>query len=246
MPQVAGLGRLEREFEKGDIQVAGVDEVGRGCLAGPVYAACVALDFVRLRQLDENTRSLVRDSKQLTAARRRHMVPIIEGICRDWKIGIATVAEIEQLGILQATFLAMRRALAECQATFDLLLVDGHLEISGYDAPQLPIIKGDSLCFSIAAASILAKEARDSYMHEQARHYPAYGFDAHVGYGTKQHLAMIGEHGICPLHRRNFAPIRSALGVHEEPAFVRAKPRVAGRKPRSGSTRTPGMDDPRA
>jgi ribonuclease HII len=209
-------GRLERLLLAEGLAVAGVDEVGRGCIAGPVYAACAALDFVRLKRLRSPVRALLRDSKQLSGAQRARMVPVIQELCRDWQVASAGVEEIATAGIVGATFAAMRRALALCGAPFDVLLVDGKLPIKGYAARQETVVKGDDLCYSIAAASILAKESRDAFMREQAMVFPEYGFEAHVGYGTKQHLAMIKRHGICRLHRRTFEPIRPYVTVMDE------------------------------
>jgi len=139
------------------------------------------------------------------------MLPIIQSISVDCHYAFASVEEIESLGIVQANFLAMRRAISQCRNLFDLLLVDGKQKVGGYRGDQLTIVKGDNLCFAIAAAAILAKEARDQYMRQESLRYPAYGFDTHVGYGTKHHHEMIDKNGICELHRRNFDPIRSML-----------------------------------
>lgn len=210
-------GRMEKELLAQGVRCAGVDEVGRGCLAGPVTAACVVLDVAKVAKLPYAERLLLKDSKQLTTVQRKYMLPRIREVSVACEIGFASVEEIERIGILQATFLAMRRAMNVCRESFDLLLVDGKLKVAGWDGEQRPLVKGDNLCWSIAAASILAKEARDDYMREQAKAYPGYGFDEHVGYGTKQHLARIKKQGICPLHRRNFDPIRPY-----DPSFVSA------------------------
>jgi ribonuclease HII len=209
-------GRIERELVREGRRLAGVDEVGRGCLAGPVVAGAVILDFKRVARLDKKLRSLLRDSKQLTHPQRARMVPVIHDVALDFAVAEASVDEIEKLGIVQANFLAMRRALQALRVGFDLLLIDGKMPLSGYDGEQRAIIKGDNLCYTIAAASILAKESRDDFMRQQATVFPAYGFDAHVGYSTRQHLAMIDAHGICTLHRRNFDPIRR---LTVEPTF---------------------------
>lgn len=188
---------------------AGVDEVGRGCLAGPVIAACVVLDYDRLSALDAKDRDLIRDSKTLSAKQRAEAVRLIGAISRDQSIGIADAREIESVGILKATFLAMNRAIAGLKKVAPgILLVDGNQSIQGQPIKQQTIVKGDSLCFSIAAASIIAKEHRDLFMQQQAETHPHWGFDRHVGYGTADHLSAIEQHGICELHRRNFAPIR--------------------------------------
>ena len=202
-------GRLERTFLQAGLSLAGVDEVGRGCLAGPVHAGCAMLDWVKFRRLPSKRRLLIRDSKQLTAKQRGELIPLLSDLCTVWHVASATAEEIDDLGIVAATFLAMRRAIAACNRPIDMLLIDGKWPVPNYDGPQQAVIKGDFLCYSIAAASILAKEVRDSYMHEQAGLFPAYGFESHVGYGTKRHLAMIERYGICPLHRTTFAPIKS-------------------------------------
>jgi ribonuclease HII len=204
-------GRLERQLLESGVRVAGVDEVGRGCLAGPVYAACAILDLGRVRKLKTPIRHLLRDSKQLSREQRAAMVPVIHGVAREWHVASAGVEEIETVGIVQATFLAMHRAIAQLGERFDLLLIDGRLPLKNYAGRQQAVVKGDDLCFSIAAASILAKEARDAFMREQAQTFPVYGFDAHVGYGTAHHVAMIQRHGTCRLHRRNFAPVKMRL-----------------------------------
>lgn len=202
-------GQIEKAHREAGRVMAGVDEVGRGCLAGPVAAGCAVLDFDGVAKLKARDRHLLRDSKLLSKAQRQHMVPIIKDIAIDWQVAWASVGEIERVGILQACFLAMRRALTACRVPFDLLLIDGKLPLAGHDGPQEAVVKGDNLCFSIAAAAILAKEARDDFMRAQAKVFPQYGFDEHVGYSTAHHLAMVRAHGICSLHRRNFEPIRT-------------------------------------
>lgn len=204
-------GRIERALRDEGKVCAGVDEVGRGCLAGPVAAGFAVLDLARVEKLKAADRRLLRDSKLLSPAQRQYMLPVIAKVAVDTQVGWASMREIEDIGILPACFLAMRRAIAACDAPFDVLLVDGKLKLRGYDREQQAIVKGDALCFSIAAASIVAKEARDTYMHEQARTYPVYGFDDHVGYGTRQHLDRLREHGPCSLHRHNFDPVRNLV-----------------------------------
>lgn len=192
--------------------VAGVDEVGKGCLAGPVYAGIAILDFAALSRLPPAQQELVRDSKTLSPRQRQQIINLMvsEGVASAYAVDSATVAEIERLGIQGATELAMLRAvknLEERAVDFDVLLIDGKLLLKGYPGLQEAIINGDALCATIAAASIFAKEARDQYMREQAEQYQGYGFERHVGYGTALHLASIASLGICPLHRRNFRPI---------------------------------------
>jgi ribonuclease HII len=211
--RVRSRGRVERDFAAQGVRVAGVDEVGKGCLAGPVFAAAAVLDHARLVKLSAKVRRQIRDSKLLTGAQRAAIIPVIREIAVDTRIASASVREIETLGIAPATHLAACRALKALAAPFDLLLVDGKWPIKGHAGPQQPIIKGDNLCHVIAAAAILAKEARDQFMREQAALHPQYGFELHVGYATQLHMDMIERHGISPLHRRNFAPIRARVNA---------------------------------
>jgi ribonuclease HII len=202
-------GSIERHWLAHGLVPAGVDEVGRGCLAGPVVTACVVLDYTKLECLDEKARSKIRDSKTLSAKQRDELLDLISDISLDSAIGVATAREIEDIGISGATFLAMNRAVAGLtKAVPDILLVDGNQSIKEQPIRQQTVVKGDSLCFAIAAASIIAKEHRDRYMREQAEIHPEWGFENHVGYGTAAHLTAINTHGICHLHRKNFAPIR--------------------------------------
>lgn len=212
MAKPSQKGAIERSWLGQGLHPAGVDEVGRGCIAGPVVAACVMLDYTRLDQLEDKTRSKIRDSKTLSAKQRAELVQIIELISIGKAIGVASEREIERHGILYATFLAMNRAIAALAPTQpDILLVDGNQKIANQACRQVAIIKGDSLCYSIAAASILAKEFRDQFMQSQIGTHPHWGFERHVGYGTADHIAAIHQHGICDLHRKNFAPIRDLI-----------------------------------
>lgn len=208
---ILSKGQLEDELTLKGIIAAGVDEVGRGCLAGPVVAACVVLNYNELAKLSKKIKANIRDSKTLSAKQRGEQITLIQSISIDHSVGYAAVHEIEDVGILNATFLAMNRAVAQIRCSIGMLLVDGHMPIRNQSLPQKPIIKGDSLCYTIAAASILAKEHRDQYMREQSEIYPEYGFASHVGYGTAAHLAAIKTAGICPMHRRTFAPVREML-----------------------------------
>ncbi|MBF0441169.1 MAG: ribonuclease HII [Oligoflexales bacterium] len=203
----SALGEFEKHLTIEGHSIIGVDEVGRGCLAGPVYAGCVSLNYEALHNLPERQRLLIKDSKKLTSRQRNLVLPIIFSIAIETEVAEASVFEIEQLGIVNATFLAMNRALSQCKNSYSILLVDGNKTLPGYGGHQESIIRGDSSCYSIAAASILAKESRDAYMKNIAYKYPGYGFEHHVGYGTKEHIETIKKQGICPLHRRNFAPI---------------------------------------
>ncbi len=207
-------GAMETELLNSYPHLAGVDEVGRGCLAGPVYAAAVILDYQAVKRLTAKQLSRLRDSKTLSRNQRQEMLPVIREISLSSAIAWAEVREIEQLGIVPATFMAMKRALEQLDRGVNFLLIDGRAPLPGFPGPQQAVIKGDNLCYCIAAASIIAKEARDSYMRQLGDTLPAYGFAQHVGYGTKLHLAAIHQHGPSTHHRRNFqlghttAPLR--------------------------------------
>ncbi|MCB1713971.1 MAG: ribonuclease HII [Candidatus Competibacteraceae bacterium] len=183
--------------------IAGIDEAGRGPLAGPVVAAAVILDPLR-------PISGLADSKKLSAAKREHLTAIIKGTARAWCIAEASVAEIDQLNILQATLLAMRRALTGLDCVPELALIDGNRLPRDLPCPARALVRGDALEPCISAASILAKTHRDALLRECDKIYPAYGFARHMGYGTPQHLAALAEHGPTPIHRQSFAPVRQA------------------------------------
>ena len=183
--------------------IAGVDEAGRGPLCGDVYAAAVILDPERpINGLD--------DSKKLSEKRRAILAIEIKEKALAWAIASSSVAEIDEINILQATLLAMRRAVAGLSIQPQLLRVDGNQDPKS-DVPAMTIIKGDSLFAEISAASILAKDARDQSMYEADQHYPQYGFGQHKGYGTKAHLAALAQYGVTPLHRTSFAPIKRLI-----------------------------------
>ncbi len=204
-------GDLEQNLLLQNKVIAGVDEVGRGCLAGPVYAAAAVLDFDKLFALKKNQLSLIRDSKSLSHKQRAISLSFLPDIALSYGIAHADTWEIEELGISKATFLAMHRALNQLKVPFDILLLDGKYPLPDFEKKQMCIIGGDASCFSIAAASIFAKEARDGIMRDIAKTFPNYGFEKHVGYATKMHLSAIKQHGICSLHRKNFEPIKSML-----------------------------------
>ncbi len=183
--------------------VCGVDEAGRGPLAGPVYAAAVILD--RARPIEG-----LRDSKQLTAARREALALEIRDRARAWAIASASVEEIDRLNILHASLLAMQRAVAQLAIAPTLVRVDGNRPPVLGCAVQA-IVGGDATVPAISAASILAKTARDEAMRALHLQFPAYGFDVHKGYATEAHLQSLQRHGACDAHRRSFAPVRIAL-----------------------------------
>ncbi len=204
-------GVIEKRFLAQKKKLVGIDEVGRGALAGPVYAGAVIIDFYKLYALATESRALVRDSKTLSRAQREKSLGFVKEIASSYATGRAEIDEIEGLGITKATFLAMQRALATLDESFDVLLIDGKYPLPDYSGEQLAIIGGDHSCFSIAAASILAKEARDEIMRFESDKFPGYGFDSHVGYATRHHLQAINDYGICSMHRKNFEPIKTLL-----------------------------------
>lgn len=191
------MWEIENSFYSDEIQViCGVDEAGRGPLAGPVCAAAVILP--KGLEIPGLT-----DSKKLTDKKRRELFPLIQEQAIAYGIGFATEQEIDEINILQATFLAMQRALDQLTVKPDLALIDGNRE-KDFGIPVKTVVKGDSLSANIAAASILAKVTRDNLMQEMAETYPQYGFEIHKGYGTKAHYAALREFGACPIHRMSF------------------------------------------
>ena len=176
--------------------ICGVDEAGRGPLAGPVCAAAVILPpHLEIPGLT--------DSKKLTDKKRRELFPIIKEQALAYGIGMASEQEIDEINIPQATFLAMQRALDQLNIKPDLALIDGNRE-KDFGIPVKTVVKGDSLSMNIAAASILAKVTRDDLMVKMAEEYPHYGFEIHKGYGTKAHYAALTAHGPSPIHRMTF------------------------------------------
>lgn len=183
--------------------IAGVDEAGRGPLAGPVYAAAVILNP------DKPIAGLA-DSKRLSPVKRERLYKIIQQDALSWAIATASVEEIDDINILQASLLAMRRAVEQLATQPDKILVDG-LHCPKVAMPACAIVKGDAKEPSISAASILAKVARDREMLLIHTKYPQYGFDAHKGYGTAVHMAALVSHGVSPVHRRSYAPVTKLL-----------------------------------
>ena len=200
--------RFEQEAWAGGFsQVAGVDEAGRGPLAGPVVAAAVVFEKEFLEAEADRSLAGLDDSKKLPATRREFFHALLAA-CPHARIGVASasVAEIDSLNILRATHLAMARAVAQLAPPPDLALVDG-LPVKGLPVPHRAIVGGDAASLSIAAASVMAKVTRDRLMTELAAEYPAYGFERHKGYGTAAHLDALRRHGPCPAHRMSFAPV---------------------------------------
>lgn len=197
----AEQARLEkmREYERQYASykaICGIDEAGRGPLAGPVVAGAVIL-------VPDCEILYLNDSKKLSQKRREELFTEIQEKAAAWSVGIVDAGEIDRINILQATYEAMRKAVAGLKKAPDLLLNDA-VVIPGVEAEQVKIIKGDAKSVSIAAASILAKVTRDRMMEQYDVLYPEYGFAKHKGYGTKAHMAAIQEHGLCPIHRKTF------------------------------------------
>ena len=183
-------------YQQGIRVICGVDEAGRGPLAGPVCAAAVIMPpHLDIPGLD--------DSKKLTDKRRRELFPIIKEQAIAYGIGLASHEEIDEINILQATYLAMERALAQLNVRPDHVLIDGN-RAKDFGLPVTTVVKGDSLSANIAAASILAKVTRDELMEQMAAEYPHYQFEVHKGYGTKAHYAALTQYGASPIHRMTF------------------------------------------
>lgn len=191
------MWEIEDEFYgKGHTVICGVDEAGRGPLAGPVCAAAVILpQHLQIPGLN--------DSKKLTDKKRRELFPLIKEQALAYGIGFATHQEIDEINILQATYLAMERALEQLDVKPDLALIDGN-RAKDFGVPVQTVVKGDSLSANIAAASILAKVTRDDLMLDMAKEYPSYGFEVHKGYGTKAHYEALCALGPCAIHRMTF------------------------------------------
>lgn len=187
----------------GTLIVAGVDEVGRGALFGPVVAAAVILPATVLLELVE---AKVRDSKQLSAYRRQELAKKICTCSLAWSIGFASSTEIDRINILQASLIAMKRAVLKLKVKPQLCLVDGNHVIKDLVIPQQTLVKGDQKSLAIASASIVAKVWRDDLITRLASNYPMYDLEANKGYGTARHLQALREYGASPLHRRSFRP----------------------------------------
>ena len=203
------IPRFEEEealHRQGFRYVAGVDEAGRGPLAGPVTAGAAV--FVAYPSEDWAER--VRDSKQMTARARESVMPAIRASAVASAVGTADHHEVDNVGIVEATRLAMRRAIDKLSVRPDFVLIDA-IDLPDVEVPQKSITRGDSTCFSIAAASILAKVYRDLLMTRADRSYPGYGFNSNKGYPSAAHIEALRRLGPCPIHRRSFAPVRKSL-----------------------------------
>jgi ribonuclease HII len=187
--------------QRGFKLIAGIDEAGRGPLAGPVVAAAVILPA-------DYRNSRIDDSKKLTALERERLFVEIKNAALSYAVGIISPKEIDEIGILNTTKLAMRQAVLKVDPQHEFILIDA-VAINIEGIPQMALIHGDAEVFSIAAASIVAKVTRDRLMAKAHRDYPQYGFDQHRGYGTEIHLEAIRKHGPCPIHRMTFAPLKT-------------------------------------
>ena len=204
LPSHPTLDQEKKLWQQGYHSIAGLDEAGRGAWAGPVFAAAVILPC------DSHIQDLlsgVNDSKKLTARQRERWQGCIKAASLDWAVGSASNQEIDEIGIAPASRLAMLRALQQLRYKADHLLID-YISLPESDLPQSSLPKGDAHCLSIAAASILAKTARDALMIELDSSYPAYGFARHKGYGTAAHRAALKQVGLCEIHRSSFRPMK--------------------------------------
>jgi ribonuclease HII len=204
------MWKFERSLAGSARVVAGVDEAGRGALAGPVVAAAVILSGAPSEWAD------IDDSKKLSRAKRQRLYEQIRAKALAVGVGMATAEEIDQYNILHASRIAMGRAIAGLGESASLVLVDGTyspIYEEGKEVPSIPVVDGDALCLSIAAASIVAKVERDALMERLSEQYPQYGFDQNAGYGTVQHLLALEEFGPADVHRRSFAPVQRYLQV---------------------------------
>lgn len=199
--------RLKAFYSKGRVE-AGCDEAGRGCLAGPVFAAAVILPH-------NFKHPLLTDSKQMSRAARDTLRPIIEQEALAWSVGFLTPKEIDKYNILNASFRAMHQAIANLNTIPNLLLIDGNRFNPYRDIPHECIIKGDGKYASIAAASVLAKTHRDEYMEKLHNQFPQYGWDANKGYPTRAHRLAIHAHGPCDFHRKSFRLLSEQLSLFE-------------------------------
>jgi ribonuclease HII len=184
------------------MQIAGVDEVGRGCWAGPVVAAVVVLD---------KPIPGLKDSKKLTKKRREQLAVLIREQAASYAIGWADAATVDDVGLTAAVKLAMERAVDALSVPYEELIVDGNLNYLAKYPNSIAIVKADDSVPAVSAASIIAKVARDAYMAEMALRHPAYGFDRHVGYGTAAHIAALAASGVSAIHRKSFKPVRALL-----------------------------------
>ncbi|MCX7590468.1 MAG: ribonuclease HII [Kiritimatiellae bacterium] len=228
------------EFEraawaKGFVRVAGVDEVGRGPLAGPVIAAAVIIDREFLEGEEHGLLAGLTDSKELNESSRRRFFDLLTDSPHvQTGIGAAETTEIDRLNILRATHLAMARAVRALSPLPDHVLVDGY-PVAGIPCPSTAIVRGDARSLSIAAASVIAKVIRDAFMQEMDRFYPQYGFARHKGYGSREHIRALLQYGPSPVHRGSFRPVREAAEIHARSADLENRESDRDSRPPSGS-----------
>ena len=203
------LNKEKSIFALGYELVGGVDEAGRGPLAGPVVAACVIID--KNFSVTDDDLKLINDSKKLSAKQREKLFPLIKKYALSVSIGVCDHQTIDEINILQASFEAMRRAIKKSDLRPDFILTDGKFKIPKIAQSQEAVIGGDASVFCIAAASIIAKVSRDYLMEQLDAKYPAYEFARHKGYGTKLHLEKLQTYGPSPIHRQSFAPVKNCL-----------------------------------
>lgn len=200
------LNEEKKLFSQGYKIIGALDEAGRGPLAGPVVAACVIFNSnIRI----DNGLIKVNDSKKLSEKTRQNLFELIKQNFIEVKVGLCDHKTIDIINILQATFLAMKKAIGAVKNKPDLIIIDGSVKMPNYSTPQKNYIKGDERLFTIAAASIIAKVTRDSIMQDMDKLYPEYGFKKHKGYGTKFHLEKLKQYGPCPIHRLSFNKVKS-------------------------------------
>jgi len=199
-------------FIQGYKHLGGIDEAGRGPLAGPVVAACVVCNSDLENQIKSNAQLKdIKDSKKISEKKREALYDTIMDSFASVGVGICDHETIDRINILQATFLAMKKAIGNLKIKPDFILLDGKMPIPNSSLAQKPIIQGDNVVFSIAAASIIAKVTRDRIMRVCHEEYPEYDFDKHKGYGTKKHMEALNAHGPCPIHRQSFAPVKKLV-----------------------------------
>jgi ribonuclease HII len=203
---------LLKAFHQDDLREAGCDEAGRGCYAGPVFAAAVVLPR-------EFYHPLLNDSKQVAPEIRMELRTYIETYALDYAVGQIDNEEIDEINILKASFKAMHQAIKKLKNQPEFLLIDGHMFYSYQKIPHRCVIKGDGIYASIAAASILAKTYRDEYMQRLHLEYPQYGWFNNKGYGTAEHRKSIAQHGLCPYHRKSFNIVPTQLEIFEDENF---------------------------
>jgi len=195
-------------FKNGYDSLGAIDEAGRGPLAGPVVAACVV---AKNNYRPSDKLRAVNDSKKLSVKKRKELYTVILEEFFEIGVGICDCHVVDKINVLQATFLAMKKAIGQLKSKPAYIILDGGLEIPNFSTKQRAIKKGDSIVFSIAAASIIAKETRDNIMLKMNELYPNYAFDQHKGYGTKKHLELLKQYGPCPIHRKTFAGVKELI-----------------------------------